>query len=141
MQTERSIYNCPVPDLDLRLVRLMRTKAYPGLRLLVLFGSRARGDAAAEADWDLAYLASPPFDGDQLLADLAGALDADRLDLVDLSRAGGQVRYRAARDGRLLYEAWRGEFDRFWTDAVSFWCDVAPVIGRAYAGVLSRLEP
>lgn len=139
MRTERSIYNCLVPDLDPRLVRLIRTKSYAGLRLLLLFGSRARGQAADAADWDLAYLASPPFDPDDLQADLVHALDADRLDLVDLSRAGGQLRYRAARDGRLLYEARPGEFGRFWIDAVSFWCDVAPVLGPAYEDVLSRL--
>ena len=28
-----------------------------GLQLLVLFGSRARGEATARSDWDLGYLA------------------------------------------------------------------------------------
>jgi predicted nucleotidyltransferase len=129
-----------VRDLDPRLARLMQAKPYPGLRLLVLFGSRARGDAAANADWDFAYLAAAPFDADALLADLAGVIGADRIDLVDLARAGGQLRYRAARDGRIVYEGRPGAFERFWLDAVSFWCDVAPVVGRAYEGVLSRLE-
>ena len=129
-----------MPTPERRLARLLEAKPHPGLRLLLLFGSRARGDAKAAADWDLAYLASAPFDADGLLADLAGAIGVDRIDLVDLSRAGGQLRYRAARDGRVLFEVRPGEFERFWLDAVSFWCDVAPVVERAYEGVLSRLE-
>ena len=103
-------------------------------------GHEPRGDADADADWDFAYLAAAPFDADEFLSDLTGVVGADRIDLVDLARAGGQLRYRAARDGRVLFEVRPGEFERFWLDAVSFWCDVAPVVGRAYEGVLSRLE-
>jgi predicted nucleotidyltransferase len=128
-----------VPAFEESLAGVLAAKSYPGLRLLLLFGSRARGDAGAGADWDLAYLAEPLFDADGLLADVAGRVGADRVDLVDLARAGGQLRYRAARDGRVLFEVRPGEFERFWFDAVSFWCDVAPVVERAYEGVLSRL--
>jgi len=128
-----------VADDTARLTRLLAATPRPSLRLLVLFGSRVRGDATADADWDLAFVADDGFDPDALVADLALDLGADDIDLVDLSRAGGQVRYRVARDGRVLYEHVPGEFSRFWFDAVSFWSDVAPVLGRAYEGVLSRL--
>ena len=37
------------------------------LRLLVLHGSRARGDARPDSDWYLGYLAEPGFDPDGLL--------------------------------------------------------------------------
>lgn len=126
-------------SIDPRLAPLLHDFGPPGLRLLVLFGSRARGDAADLADWDLGYLADGDFDPDRLLADVGRQVGSDRVDLVDLARAGGQLRYRAARDGRLLYEAGPGEFARFWTDAVTFWCDAAPVLGPAYADVLDRL--
>lgn len=126
-------------SLDPRLSQLIADTTYPRLRLLILFGSRARGDAGDRADWDFGYLADAGFDPDSLLADLARVLGVDRVDLVDLARAGGQLRYRAARDGRVLFEARRREFARFWTEAVTFWCDAAPVLGRAYAGVLERL--
>lgn len=121
------------------LRRLLTAKPWAGLRLLVLFGSRARGDAAPGADWDLAFLAGPGFDPDALMADLAQGLASDDIDLVDLSRAGAQVRFRVARDGRVVHEAAPGEFRRFWLDAVTFWCDAAPVLERGYDGVLSRL--
>jgi predicted nucleotidyltransferase len=113
---------------------------HPELRLLVLFGSRARGDAREESDWDLGYLAEPGIDPDALLLDLVDALGTDRVDLVDLARAGAQIAFRAAADGRVLYEAAPGLFGRFWLGAVHFWCDVEPILRSGYAGVLARLR-
>ena len=125
------------PDPPLR--RFADSTAYPGLRLLVLFGSRARGEASVDADWDFGYLATNDFRPEALLADLTLAVKSDRFDLVDLSRAGGQLRYRAARDARVLVESPAGQFERFWVNTVSFWCDAGPVLERAYAGVLERI--
>ena len=126
-------------SIDSGLALFLHASRPTGLRLLVLFGSRARGDAADLADWDFGYQADRTFDPDRLLADFVRQLDSDRIDLVDLARAGGQLRYRAARDGRPLYEARPGEFARFWTEAVTFWCDAASILGPAYADVLDRL--
>ena len=111
----------------------------PGLRLLVLFGSRARGDDRDASDWDLGYLAGPGFDPDALLLALVTALDTERIDLVDLSRAGAVLRYRAARDGRPLIAVERGSFERFSIEAVTFWCDIAPVLEAGYTDVLAAL--
>jgi predicted nucleotidyltransferase len=110
-----------------------------GLRLLLLFGSRARTDAGARSDWDLGYLAGAGFDPDGLLAALVEALGTERVDLVDLARAGAQLRYRAASEGQVLHAAEAVTFERFWLEAVSFWCDAGPVIREGYAGVLDRL--
>jgi predicted nucleotidyltransferase len=68
------------------VARVAETMA--GLRLLVMHGSRARGDAHALSDWDFAYEADGAFDPDALLALLADTLEADEIDLVDLTRAG-----------------------------------------------------
>ena len=110
----------------------------PGLRLLVLFGSRARGDHQPSSDWDFGYVASSEFDPDRLLAALVDTLNSDRIDLVDLSRAGAALRYRAAGDGEVVIEG-DGEFGRFWFEAVSFWCDMGPLIRRGYDAVLAEL--
>jgi len=109
-----------------------------GLRLLVLHGSRARGEARADSDWDLAYLADEGFDADAFLADLVLALGTDRIDLARLNGASGLFRYRVARDGEVVFEASSGIFDRFWMDAVSFWCDAEPVLRSGYEAVLER---
>jgi len=124
------------PDLRSRLVG---AAAIPGLELLVLFGSRSRGDVRPGSDWDFGYLGAPTLDHDRLFEALAAAVGSEALDLVDLARAGGLLRYRAARDGRAVVENEAGSFERFWLEAVRFWCDAAPVLGPAYEGVLERL--
>lgn len=111
----------------------------PALDLLLLFGSRARGDASALADWDFGYLAREPVDPLSLMATLAEAAGSDRIDAVDLSRASGLLRFRAARDGVLLYEARAGIFDLFRLEAARFWFDAEPVLRPAYDAVLERL--
>ena len=113
---------------------------HPKLRLLLLFGSRARADAHERSDWDLGYLAEEGFDPDALLLDLVNALGTERIDLVDLARAGGQVRFRAAGDGRVIHEARPGIFDKFWIEAVDFWCEAEPLLRAGYAQVLARLR-
>lgn len=110
-----------------------------GLRVLLLHGSRARADATARSDWDFGYLADERFDEAGLRAALARALDRDDVDLVDLRRAGGLVRVRAAREGRCLYERRPGEADHFRLQAVRFWLDVEHVVRPEYQGVLRGL--
>lgn len=110
-----------------------------GLRLLALHGSRARADARVDSDWDFGYLAGEGFDPDALLAGLAEGLQADRVDLADLRCASGQLRFRVAREGVVLYSRDDSEWDRFWMEAVSFWCDAGPVLRGAYDGALQDL--
>jgi predicted nucleotidyltransferase len=115
--------------------------AHPDLRLLLLVGSRGRGDETPRSDWDFAYLARPALDGMALLADLAAACGSDQIDLADLARASGLFRHRAARDGIRIHEAEPGTFDRFWFEAVSFWCDAEPILAAGYESVLADLGP
>jgi len=111
----------------------------PGLRLLLLFGSRARGAAHEQSDWDLGYLAAANMDPATLRVRVAEVLETDRLDVVDLERASGLLRYRAARDGQLVFEARQGLADEFRFEVVRFWCDAAPVLQRGYEDVLAEL--
>jgi predicted nucleotidyltransferase len=127
-----------VSEADERLRTL--AAASSGLRLLVLHGSRARGDAHALSDWDFAYEADAGFDVDGLLAGLSERLDADRVDLVDLDRAGALLRYRVARDGVLIFEREAGRFSRFRLQAIDTWCDLAPILEPAYARALDALR-
>jgi predicted nucleotidyltransferase len=114
-------------------------REFPGLDLLLLFGSRARGDDHPGSDWDLGYFAGPGFDPDDLLAKLVLLLETDRIDLVDLRRANGLLRYRAAAEGRLLFASRPELFDRFWFEASSFWWDMEPVFKEGYEAILQGL--
>ncbi|MGH3980564.1 MAG: type VII toxin-antitoxin system MntA family adenylyltransferase antitoxin [Pseudonocardiaceae bacterium] len=111
----------------------------PGMRLLVLHGSRARGDAGPQSDWDFGYLAGEPLDPTGLLARLTMAVGTDAVDLVDLSGASALLRFRAARDGVVLLERPAGAFAEFQLEAVRFWCDAGPVIRAAQVDVLAAL--
>jgi hypothetical protein len=111
----------------------------PGLDVLLLFGSRGRGDAHAGSDWDLGYLAAADFDAAGLLAAVVDTLGKDRVDLVNLAHASGLLRYRAARDGQVVFEARPRLAEQFRLDASQFWCDAESVLRRGYDAVLEEL--
>ena len=111
-----------------------------GLELLVLFGSRARGNTHSGSDWDFAYLGTAGLDANHLNAELSLALHTDRVDLADLAKAGGLLRFRAARDGVPLYESREGAFRDFWFEAVRFWCDARQVLDASYDTLLAKLD-
>ena len=109
------------------------------LVLLVLYGSRARGDARPDSDWDFGYLAEAGFDAGSFLGMLVSTVGSDRVDLIDLDRVSGQLRYRAAADGIVITER-PGAFDAFWTRSVSYWLDMQDVIRAEYGRALERLS-
>ena len=51
----------------------------------------------------------------------------------------GLLRFRAARDGVLVYEERPGIFDRFRFEAARFWYDAEPVLRSGYEALLDRL--
>ena len=83
-----------------------RLSAEPAVRRVILFGSRARGDARPRSDVDLAVEAPGASAGEWLrLADIIE--DADTLlsvDLVRLEEAPEDLHRRILAEGRTLYE-------------------------------------
>ena len=109
-------------NLKERTPQLIETIPY--LKMLVLFGSRARGDTHAKSDWDFAAL----YDRQQREAlikdpfawfgvpDLVGevfGICGDNVDVVELNRCTPLIAHFVARDGKLLYERETGEFEKF----------------------------
>lgn len=96
----------------------------PYLKLLVLFGSRARGDSHFQSDWDFAVLfdenlrkqyeqgSFSPYRSRGILQDCLDLSD-DQIDVVELNRCDELLLHRIAQDGKLLYEQDKGEFDGF----------------------------
>ncbi|HTY50147.1 MAG TPA: nucleotidyltransferase domain-containing protein [Steroidobacteraceae bacterium] len=116
-----------------------RAQATPGLDLLLLHGSRARGGASAGSDWDFGYLGDERLDAAVLLAGLVDTLHDDRIDLANLATAGALLRYHAARDGEVLFESRPGLSGQFRLAAIGFWCDAQPLLQPGYQAVLDRL--
>jgi uncharacterized protein len=97
----------------------------PYLKLLVLFGSRARGDHSSSSDWDFALL----FDEElrqqyepgggwncyrswSVLQQVLGLSD-DEIDWVDLKSASELLAHAIARDGVVIYESEPELFEKF----------------------------
>lgn len=132
-----------VPDQrvsDDVLVRVARAvEQRPGLRLLILHGSRATGQYGEHSDWDFGYLAAEDFDPAELQSTLTATIGTDDVDIVELARASAVLRFRAARDGYALVERPPGLFLEFRLNAIRFWCDAGPVIRAAQEEVLAAL--
>ncbi len=106
------------------------------IRLAVLFGSLARGEANNLSDVDLAVLC----DCDVL--ELAEELERRgvKVDIVDLETAPPVLAYLVARDGVLLYgDEW--DFHEFMSRAVRMYLDFKRILephtarARLYVGV------
>lgn len=114
--------------------------AHPTLAVLVLHGSRARGDAHARSDWDFGFLGQG-VDPLALRANLTQLVQSDEVDLTDLSRAGALLAYRVARDGVLLFEREPERFTAFRIAATLTWLDMEPVVSAAHREILAELGP
>jgi uncharacterized protein (DUF433 family)/predicted nucleotidyltransferase len=96
----------------------------PYLKLLVLFGSRARGDHDVNSDWDFAFLCDEELrkqyekEGFGFLR-IWGILQKiyklgdDQIDAVDMTKCSKILAHNIATDGRILYELEPGEFAVF----------------------------
>jgi predicted nucleotidyltransferase len=120
--------------------RLRDDVATRAVELLILHGSRARGDNTLASDWDFAFLAEPSLDVIGLSLAITTTLGSDRVDLVDLATASALLRYRAGRDGVALIERTPEAFLDFRLEATLFWCDVEPVVRAAHDDVLAVLR-
>ena len=93
-----------------------------GYRLVVLFGSAARGEPQPE-DLDVGILAEGALDTVDATNRFVALLHTDRIDVADLGRADPVLLAMAARDGVPLFEARRGEFARFCSLAMRRYAD------------------
>ncbi|NCR54787.1 MAG: nucleotidyltransferase domain-containing protein [Microcystis aeruginosa L211-07] len=93
----------------------------PNLKLLILFGSRARGEHKPDSDWDFAVLYEERSDRKDIssllkiytLLEQALEIPDDKIDVVDLKECSPILAHYVARDGQLLYERETGLFEVF----------------------------
>lgn len=109
-----------------------------------LFGSQARGEAAAHSDVDVAVFVSAvpdsPFGYDaELAAALMSQLGESRVDVVILNHASPLLYHRVLRDGVRLFArdlcATTGREGR----ALSRYCDYVPQLAKIDAAARARL--
>jgi uncharacterized protein len=96
----------------------------PYLKMLILFGSRAKGKANEDSDYDFAIL----YDREMYEASKRNGLSwfslysklenifglpNEKADIVDLNKCSEIFAHIIARDGKLIYEKESGEYDAF----------------------------
>jgi predicted nucleotidyltransferase len=82
--------------------------AFPGIRLAILFGSRARGTEGAGSDVDVAVLGAGA-DAPEVAAALSQAVGKE-IDVVPLEDPSIPLQEALVRDGVLVYEAEPGRY-------------------------------
>ena len=83
-----------------------RLKAFPEVERIVLFGSRARGDAAPRSDIDLA-IECPGADArrwSQIVETAENTATLLQIDLIRMDTAPSELLTQIASEGRVLYE-------------------------------------
>ncbi len=96
-----------------------------GARLVVLFGSMARGEEAMARDLDIGILPRGALDTLALTNRLIRLLGVQEVDVADLRCADPVLLALVARDGVPLYEVEPGEFARFASVAFRRYADTA----------------
>jgi len=94
-----------------------------GARLIVLFGSAARGDARAPEDLDIGVLSRAPVDSIAVTNRFMQLLHVSEIDVADLRRADPVLLMMVARDGLPLFEEQPGEMMRFRSLAIRRFAD------------------
>ncbi|MDB9316005.1 nucleotidyltransferase domain-containing protein [Spirulina sp. CS-785/01] len=98
----------------------------PYLKMLILFGSRAKGNTHANSDWDFAVLYDQEL-YEQTLQNAEGweflkiysvledylQIPGEKIDVVELDRCSPLLAHNIACHGKLLYEQEEGLFEQF----------------------------
>lgn len=92
----------PGPDADLTDQLRLALADFPGLELVLLFGSLGRGQARPDSDVDIAVQADHPLSAQErmVLIDTVSQTLQRPVDLVDLRTAGEPTRGQVVRHGR-----------------------------------------
>jgi hypothetical protein len=133
--------NGPDPKL-VEVLRAALTRG-PALQLAVLFGSRARGDAREDSDFDLGIVPVDPalslHDELALAAVLSEAVRGE-VDVVRLDADNPLLGREVAHTGVCVFEPRPGAFSAYRAEAVSRWLDFDAAIAPYRARFLSRLR-
>lgn len=109
-------------DLTAKLPQILEQVPY--LRLLVVFGSRARGDHNIESDWDFGFLCDEELRKQYEnkgwnyfrvwgILQQVYQLGDDQIDAVDMRKCSNILAHNIAADGKVIYELKPGEFAAF----------------------------
>jgi predicted nucleotidyltransferase len=122
----------------------------PYLKMLILFGSRAREDTHPNSDWDFAVLYDEElrrqtvegfgwFRDIGIIGDFFN-LNSDKIDVVEIQRCSELMSHHIARDGKLIYEQEPGLFEEFKKDSLLSQEKIKKIINESRTAVYKFLE-
>jgi predicted nucleotidyltransferase len=107
----------------------------PYIKILVLFGSQAKGTIHEKSDWDFAIFTDQVEKQETIrennftwletpikLGEIFD-LDPGLIDIVEINHASPLLSFQVARDGKLLYERTPGDFIKFQSKAWRIYAD------------------
>lgn len=112
------------------------------LKLLLLFGSRARGDARKDSDTDIAFFGNKRLDLEEkarLMMDLTSFLRTEKIDVVDLREASPLLFYAIFRDAKILYAGSMDTFYEFRVYAYKKYIESMPIYKDMFKQIKKRL--
>jgi predicted nucleotidyltransferase len=111
------------------------------LDLIIMFGSRARGDNIKESDTDIAIRSTRDLNLDEELR-LAAALDKffPDVDLCNIRRASPLLLGAIGQDARLIYQQRESLFEEFKIFAWNQYMDFKPQLDRIREHNRSEIE-
>ena len=107
------------------------------LKLLLLFGSQARGDARKDSDTDIAFMSGRNLDFNQkaeLMMDLLPVVKAKetKIDVIDTKTAHPLLLYLIMQDAKVLYTEDMMFFYNLQSAAFKKYIEVKPVYEEMY---------
>jgi uncharacterized protein len=114
--------------IDPRIAEI--AKAF-GLNLIIMYGSRARGQARSTSDTDIAVRSSQVIPMEQQFV-IAQALDKvyPEVEVCDVRQASPLLLAAIAQDAKLLFEAKPSSFEEFKIFAYNQYLDYKPVLDK-----------
>ena len=101
-----------------------------GLRLILLFGSRASGKTHKESDYDIAYLPENILSDDsanRLNVALTGVFRCERVDTVDIKTASPLLLYGIFRQCQILFQQDNSDFSTYRAYAFKKFVEAKPL--------------
>lgn len=102
------------------------------LKLLLLFGSQARGDARKDSDTDIAFMSGKKLDFNQkaeLMMNLLPVVKAEetKIDVIDVKTAHPLLLYGITRDAKVIYAENMDVFYELCVAAYKKYIDTMPI--------------
>lgn len=115
-------------------------EGWPGVRLAVLFGSSARGEARRGSDLDVGVLFAAGTTDRASLEVALGRRTRRPVEVIDLAAAPPLLRFEIARDGHVLLERVPHAWSDFRARAMTDWWDWAPLARVIQEAAARRLR-